>query len=69
MNPGIRLRMPTPPEIKYRKGKKGLMRSIENSGNSDSNRARSRTNTIQGSAPFAPESGPLAGNDQSCASG
>jgi 4-amino-4-deoxy-L-arabinose transferase-like glycosyltransferase len=66
---GTRLRRDTPPESKYLNGVPGLIRLISHSGNSCSNRARSRTKRIHGSAPFAPDNGPTGWNCQSDAFG
>ena len=62
VQPGTKLRSETPPLSGYRRNGAGCRISIRNSGNSSVNCRRSRWNRIHGSAPLAPESGPLDGN-------
>src|SRR5215831_6057086 len=59
----------TPPDKRYRSGMSGTIEVTCHSGNSRSNRWRSRSNTIHGSAPFAEDNGPSAANVHSCVSG
>src|SRR5262252_8878970 len=63
--PGMKLRIDNPPERRYRSGISGRTLSTRHSGNSASNLSRSRSNTIQGSAPLAPDRGPSPWNSQS----
>src|SRR5262249_23969517 len=69
VKPGIRFRSDTPPDTRYRNGRNGSIFSTRNSGNFISNCARSLSRTIQGSAPFAPDNGPVDANVHSRASG
>ena len=68
--PGTSVRSETPPDSMYRNGIAGPaveIAAIRHAGNRRSNCARSRSNTIHGSAPLAPLSGPSPAMRQSAA--
>src|SRR6266542_430189 len=68
-HPGCRALIEIPPDTRYRSGMNGSTPRTSSDGNSRANRSRSRAKTIQGSAVFAPESGPDAANSHRSARG